>query len=329
MPKVNKNLIKIGDATLQSQGTPIQFLQRYKKWTDECSRLTGASIGVKGSTSLLNAVKNHAIPVRPNSKNDGTTGSFLSLKNIDRIALKRKNGIFYEDDIDALEVLEGDIKDLEDHPTLNPQNIMFSIPSRYNKKTGSYPKGVKMVPVYGHYLDDYFKTKHGRKDGDKSWVNSQPDTATPPIYQALFGGTLVTEGLLTIIEDSIVELDEAEYQLVINSAKPAKYLQKIPSFRSALSSALKSSRDGDSVSVSKVMSKLNGKFFDAKTDAKTQKLLSNYASIKEGIAGDFTSFSLNLTTAKTKKIITDYYNTTSTATKRRTFTKSWKNILVV
>ena len=329
MPKLDKNIAQVGDATLE--GGPISFPQDYANWKRKCLSLKGGAIGVlKGN--LYSAVREHAIDVRPASDNDGTTGSYLELAKLNSIMVSRKNGIFFEQDYEDFEAIEADIRDLLDHPTLNPQNIMFSIPSKYNKKTGAYPKGVAMEPIYGHYLDDYFKTKH--KDDlqgrtyNSTWSNKEQNTATPPIYQALVGGELVPMGLLEVLEKAQEELENREFKLTIDTAKPAKYLMGVPDFKSSVGKAISSSRVGDEVSVSKVMSKLINRDFKSNTDAKTKKLLARYAG-RKNIAGDFVSFRITLTPAKTRKIIKDYYDNTGTGTKRRTLTKSWRDMLVV
>lgn len=330
MPReLEKNAVVMGDATLESRGQRITFPVQFADWKKTCRGLSGSAIGVKIG-SLLSAVQKHAIPVRPASDNDGNTGSFTKLKGIDSIIRQRKNGIYFEDDADKFEIIARDIADLLDHDTLNPQNIMFSVPEKYDRK-GNYAKGVEMVPVYGHYLDKYFKLKHNRKDGDPSWVNASKNVATPPIYQALAGGSLVTVGLLEIMENAVKELDEMEYHLIINTSKPARYLTEIPSFRSALAKAIGSSKnESGEVSVSKVTSKLKGREYDAPTDGKTHKLLSRYANLKSngGVAGDFSSFELVLTDAKTKALI-KYYMQSNMQVKTRTLIKSWTEILVV
>jgi len=332
VPKVDKNIAQVGDATLE--GGPISFPQDYAKWKKTCSSLKGGAIGVlKGD--LLDALKNHVKPfpiARPASDNEGDTGSYIELDKLDKIMMSRKNGIFFEQDYEDFEAIEADIDDLLIHPSLNPQNIMFSIPSKYNKKDGSYPEGIAMEPIYGHYLDEYFKTKH--KDNlqgrtyNSTWSNKEQNTATPPIYQALVGGELVPMGLLEIIQKAQEELENREFKLTIDTAKPAKYLMAIPDFKRAVGKAISSSRVGDEVSVSKVMSKLINRDFKSNTDAKTKKLLARYAGIKN-IAGDFVSFRIALTPAKTRKIIKDYYDSTGTGTKRRTLTKSWRDMLVI
>jgi len=134
MPKKDKNIAQVGDATLE--GGPISFPQDYAKWKKTCSSLKGGAIGVLRG-SLFSALRNHAIPVRPASDNDGNTGSYLELNKLNSIMVSRKNGIFFEQDYEDFEAIEADIRDLLDHPTLNPQNIMFSITSKYNKKDGS------------------------------------------------------------------------------------------------------------------------------------------------------------------------------------------------
>ena len=190
-----------------------------------------------------------------------------------------------------------------------------------------------MVPIYGHYLDDYFKTKHkdklqGRQSAD-TWYNSSKDTAKPPIYQALMGGDLVTVGLLKIMEKATDQIDNQQFHLEIRPTKPAKYLINIPTFRSALASAIgaKSSQVDGNVSVSKVTSKLTGKRFTTK--AGDIKPLKEYTKRRKNIlGGDFSSFEIVLTPAKTKALI-KYYMQSNMKVKTSTLTKSLKDILVV
>ena len=333
MPKkVTKKTQKVGDATLE-EGTPISFYKDYTDWKKTLEGLEGGAIGVL-SGDLFTALKNHVKPppiARPASPNKGQTGAFVELDKIDKLILSRGDGAYFDEDAETLENGINDIEDLLAHPSLNPQNIMFSVPAKYDKKTGDYPEGVEMKPIYGHYLDDYFKTKHkdnlkGRTS-DPSWSNPKKNVATPPMYQALVGGKLVTTGLLDIMEKAVQELDDRTYSIDITTSKPARYLTEIPSFRKALARAISTSKVGESVSVSKVTSKLSGRSFEVGGSQKVVNLLKRYANLR-GLVGNITSFSIQLTPAKTKTLI-KYYMQSNMQVKTRTLTKSWKDVLVV
>lgn len=333
MPKkVTKKTQKVGDAILEDSGVPISFYNDYVEWKRTVRSLKGGAIGVLRG-SLWTALTNHVKPppiARPKSPNKGQTGAYIELDKIDALILKRRDGIYFEEDAELLETAINDIEDLKDHPSLNPQNIMFNRPARFNKKTGAYPKGTKKVKIYGHYLDEYFKAKHKNKlngrTSDPSWYNSKKDTATPPIYQALFGGDLVTVGLLEIMEKAVEEIDNRDYSIEITTSKPAKYLTEITSFRQALGKAISTSKSEGGVSASKVASKLSGRSFEVGGNQKAVNMLKRYANM-QGVVGNITSFSIVLTPANAKTLM-QYYMKSNMSVKTRTITKSWRDLLV-
>tara|TARA_R110000737_G_scaffold240779_1_gene252357 strand:- start:291 stop:1016 length:726 start_codon:yes stop_codon:yes gene_type:complete len=221
-----------------------------------------------------------------------------------------------------------EMEKLETHKTLNPRNTLFHRPKVFSS-TGKYEKGGTKTKIYGHYLDSFFALKHGtpNRETDK-WVTTSPNTAEPPAWQALFGGEtdfFPMGGLKSIVELGIKEIEKQSYHLKINTTKPARYLIDIDSFRTRLARAISTSRDGDTVSVSKVMNKLKNKKYKAPEDKKPA--LARYANLKN-VAGDFTSFEIVLTPARTKQLIT-YYMQSNMSVKTRTLTKSWQEVLVV
>ena len=156
MPKdVNKNTASIGDAVIETVGGVIKFKKDFEDWEKKCR---GANSGMK-SGSLLSAVENHVTKPRTGSPNDGNTGAHTMLRRIRKMLVDRANGIFFEEDAETLEAIVNDLEGLKDDASLNPQNIVFSIPKKFNAKTGSYARGVEMEKVYGHYLSTFYSKK--------------------------------------------------------------------------------------------------------------------------------------------------------------------------
>tara|TARA_R110000822_G_scaffold280451_1_gene402064 strand:+ start:644 stop:1633 length:990 start_codon:yes stop_codon:yes gene_type:complete len=329
MPKKVKKVVgvPVGDAVLVPL-KPFTFIEAFKEWDAVCAESSGIeTIGMK-SGSLMDYFRSHVTKPRLNSDNKGSTGFYKQLAPFRR--RMNKMGLPQDSELKLLENMLASLEKLEKHKSLNPRNTKFSRPKTFSREgKGKYEKGGTKVPIYGHYLDSFFAIQHGttNREGDK-WVTTSRNTATPPAWQALFGK--ITDlfpmgGLKSIVELGIEEIKKQSYHLKINTAKPARYLVDIDSFRTVLARAITASRDGDTVSVSKVNAKLQNKKYNAPEDKKPA--LARYANLKN-VAGDFTSFEIVLTPAKTKQLI-QYYMQSNMSVKTRTLTKSWQEVLVV
>ena len=282
-------------------------------------------IGKKGS--LLTAVENHVSKPRVGSPNSPNTGALVQLKKLRDLISERSSGIYFEEDAETLETIMNDLNGLLDSDTLNPQNIVFSVPKKFNTKTGSYARGVEMDKVFGHYRSTFYSSKHKGEDGQKlGWVSDKLNTATPPIYQALFGGKLVAIGLVDVLEKAINDIDDQRFVAEITTSKPAVTLQIIPDFRKRLGSAIGRSRTEEGVSTSKVMRLMSGKSFKVPPTGKAQKMLSRYMKIDE-LGGTIVEFTIKLSPAKTRKLIKDYMGS-NMSVKVSPIIKSWKEVLL-
>tara|TARA_R110001592_G_scaffold64636_4_gene198547 strand:+ start:2598 stop:3572 length:975 start_codon:yes stop_codon:yes gene_type:complete len=324
MVKVNKKTAKVGDATIESTGVLITFPKDFKAWETKCS-----GTGAGGKQNMLEAVEQHATNPRSKSPNTGNDGAHLYLAAIRKLLEEKEDTVYFEEDAEKLETILNDIEGLKDTETLNPQNIKFSVPKKFNSKNGNYAQGVKKDSVYGHYLStfNHVKNKTPDKQTDGSgWVSDKPNTATPPIYQALYGGKLITTGLVDVLKKAIDDIDEQRHSIEITTSKPARALVSIPDFRKRLASAMSSASTQEGVSVSKVMRRLSNKEFKVPASGKSQRFLANYIKSKE-LAGTITSFKIKLTPAKTKKLI-GYYMQSNMSVKTKPIIKSWKEVLL-
>jgi len=324
MPKdVNKNTASIGDAVIETVGGVIKFKKDFEAWEKKCR---GANSGMKKG-SLLYAVENHVTSPRRGSPNDGNSGAHTMLRRIRKMLVDRANGIFFEEDAETLEAIVNDLEGLKDDASLNPQNIVFSIPKKYNRQTGAYARGVEMENVYGHYLSTFYAKKHGTADRQKDgWVSDKENTATPPIYQALYGGNLVPVGLVDVLNKAIVDIDDQNYIATITTSKPAATLQTIPDFRKRLGRAISTARTEEGVSTGRVMRLMSGKSFKVPPTGKAQKMLSRYMKVPD-LGGTITEFTIELTPAKTRKLIKDYMKS-NMSVKVSPVIKSWKEVLL-
>tara|TARA_R110001592_G_scaffold3545_3_gene20450 strand:- start:15323 stop:16315 length:993 start_codon:yes stop_codon:yes gene_type:complete len=330
MPKKVKKVkgVAVGSA-VATPLTPLTYLEEYAKWVKTCKELSGETIGLRRSTNTMwEYLGDHVINPRPKSENDGSTGFYTSLPRFNRIITNTK--IPREKEITELKAMKEALEELKTHPSLSPRNTMFKRPKKFSR-TGKYSKKEGKDKIFGHYLDSFFAAKHGTTNREADgWVSTSKDTATPPAHQALYGEgkpKLFDMGLYDIILLGLEEIDGLKYHLVIDTAKPARYLIEIPSFRKVLGRAISTSKVGDAVSVSKINSKLINRKYPAPTDAKTHKLLAKYAGIK-GVEADFISFEIVLTPARTKTLV-QYYMRSNMSVKTRTLAKAWMDILVV
>ena len=330
MPKKVKKVksVAMGDAVLTPL-TPLTYLEEYNIWAEKCKQLSGETIGLRRSSNTMwDYLDDHVVKPRPKSKNDGTTGVYTDLPRFHRMMSRTK--IPKEKEIKELMNMKQFLEELKTHPSLSPRNTLFSRPKKFSR-TGKYSKKEGKDSIFGHYLDSFFAAKHGtpNKESD-NWVSTSRDTAEPPAHQALYGGgkpKLFDKGLYEIILLGLEEIDGQKFHLVIDTAKPARYLIDIPSFKKVLGRAISTSKVGDAVSVSKINSKLINRKYAAPQDAKTHKLLAKYAGLK-GVEGDFVSFEIVLTPARTKTLV-KYYMQSNMQVKTRTLAKAWMDILVV
>jgi len=327
--KVEKVTAKVGDATLQRRGT-ISFPTKYKKWQQECRNLGPSKIG--GKVTLLAWLKRHgkpsSKPSRRNSPNTGLSGMSVTMGVIEGIISKRSNGIYFEEDVEAFEDILDDLEEYDNGGSLDPAMIPFTT---FPTRDGKVIPDAEPTTIYGHYIDEYFEAKGwGGKgptaDAAREWLSETAGEANPPIKQAIFGGKLFAESLKDIVETAIKEINALGYILEVKTGRSPVALVNVPSFRSKLAGAVRSSLvDGD-ISVRQVQSKMNGVPFKIEGD-KEKAFVAAYSKT-QGVAGEFEAFEVNMSPANTKKVIETWMGT-SRGVKERDIVKSWVDIVRV
>jgi len=123
-----------------------------------------------------------------------------------------------QDDIDMVEDLIEELKEIENQKSaspnsMNPANTPFHTIVEYEPADGDEPAKITRGVMYGHYLTpayyEYRKDKAKKKQQTysvnkpkKTWSNSAPGKAKPPLWEAMFGSNNSLKTLL----DNILEL---------------------------------------------------------------------------------------------------------------------------
>ena len=234
--ETKKSVINYKGNEFTISGT-YKFLDEYKLWKKTCEDVSskrmlsegrkirrereGKKVGQIDTKSgqphpddLYGQLEQHVTANyrRDNSPNKGGTGTFNLLRKINQFMKDFPDvGILTEEHREDLEKFKKDIDDFnKPNSTLNPRNITFKSPSKYDKK-GKNIGGPKEVDVYfGHYANEWFKTKYPEaKKAPPKWYSTSKNTANPPLAQALFGkGELVKVGLKQVIDIAIAELNK-------------------------------------------------------------------------------------------------------------------------
>lgn len=327
--KVEKVTAKVGDATLQRRGT-ISFPDKYRKWQQECRNLGPSKIG--GKVTLLAWLKRHgkpsSKPSRRNSPNTGLSGMSVTMGVIEGIISKRSNGIYFEEDVEAFEDILDDLEEYDNGGSLDPAMIPFTT---FPTRDGKVIPDAEPTTIYGHYIDEYFEAKGwGGKgptaDAAREWLSETAGEANPPIKQAIFGGKLFAESLKDIVETAIKEINALGYILEVKTGRSPVALVNVPSFRSKLAGAVRSSLVDGNISVSQVQSKMNGVPFKIEGD-KEKAFVAAYSKT-QGVAGEYEAFEVNMSPANTKKVI-ETWMATSRGVKERDIVKSWVDVVRV
>ena len=259
--KTKKAIVDINGSSAQMPDYP--FRRNYINWKKICDRVTSEQMASTGSKyaakdratyprSLYLQLKNHVtdLYIRAESTNTGNDGLFEVLDSINEIVTSKE--YFTLDDLESLQEFKEAIEGIEGDEKLNPRNTIFTRPAAWKikgkPKEGSRAKnGIEItddepITIYGHYRDKYFEDKYGVEE-KKGWWNLSPNTANPPLAQAIYGeGDLVIVGLLTIITDAIKEIKGTSIpNIKLNVQRNAGSLAKIPSVRKQVQALLRRS----------------------------------------------------------------------------------------
>ena len=214
---------------------------------------------------------------RDNSPNKGTTGTFRLLADIDEFMEDFKDvGIMTEEHRKDLEQFQKDINEFaEPNSTLNPKNITFKSPKKYDSKGNNLGTKDDMEVYYGHYANDWFSKKYPKaKKAPKEWYSKSKNSANPPLAQALFGrGNLVKIGLKDVIDIAVVELDKAIESVELVVRRPSQ-LSNFMSIRKHVFSLLNNKdmfRKGGKPNLSKMAASFAGLRFTIKGRKKGSK----------------------------------------------------------
>ena len=160
---------------------------------------------------LLGQVTNHVTSAvaRANSPNKGSTGIYTVINTIEKKIVNKQ--IFTELDRDVIEKFIEALEGFLDSKSLNPQNTVFKRPAKFRVVKGKLRVPSKeKTEIFGHYLDDYFKARYPKVKlpaGYEKWSSPSPNTAEPPLYQAIYGGEMFPEGgLLEVLKDGLEKM---------------------------------------------------------------------------------------------------------------------------
>jgi len=245
-----KATITLNNGTIVELSGEYDFKEKYVDWINECKGISDVkimSVGKEGGTpkpaNLYLQLKQHVTDnfVRPNSTNKGKNqGAYRLLEEIDKSMTKKK--LYTNKD---LKEIKGFIRKIKRYnksgSSINPSNILFTRPKAF---TG---KGKKIeitddteINIYGHYADEYYAAKYGKKKAPTKWFNKEKDVSNPPLKQALFGkGDLITVGLLDVLEEAEVQLKNMEITHLTFQPTRIAELSKIASLRSAVKTIFK------------------------------------------------------------------------------------------
>ena len=251
MARREKKSIEVINGNPVEMAGSFDFEQAFNDWQTKCRSYKTSQISPKppqdadGGTKnpkskfvpkdLLGQVRNHvsASVARPDSPNKGDSGLYKALEEIDSELKTIK--VFTQAEKQILEKFKNALESFLTHPTLNPQNIVFKRPKRYRMVDGELKiTNKKKEKIFGHYIDDYFVKRYPKMKppkGYEKWSSKFPDTAQPPLYQAIFGGDMFPKGGLIEVIESAIEQIEKPIEPVLTKIN-SDLLAQLPKVRS-------------------------------------------------------------------------------------------------
>lgn len=289
-----------------------KFLEQYNAWKKKCTSISSKRMMSEGRkirkprenkkvgtvdtrsgqphpANLYLQLEQHVTSNyrRDNSPNKGTTGTYRLLADIDEFMEDFKDvGIMTEEHREDLEDFQRQINEFaEPNSTLNPRNITFKSPKKYDSKGKNLGTKEDMDVYYGHYANDWFSKKYPKaKKAPKEWYSKSKNSANPPLAQALFGrGNLVKIGLKDVIDIAVAELDKAIESIELAVRRPSR-LSRFKSIRKHVFGLLNNKdmfRKGGRPNLSKMAASFAGLRF---TIEGTKKDGKKYLSDKRAIA---------------------------------------------
>jgi len=196
----------------------------YKEWKGKCESMSGAALGITGSSSLLDLVKKHGDTevARPYTDNPLSEGANSIIDTLDDLI--NDTGVILVKHRKDIIAVKKKLMGLQDTKA-DPRNILFTNPDMDEVDPGSadYDEEEDVVKVRGHYrTKGYIEyrdlkaklfdnvDKESIREVDESWyeegeLDDTMNKAKPPMWQALFSseknkGNLNMTGLLGILE---------------------------------------------------------------------------------------------------------------------------------
>jgi len=330
-----KAVISLNGNDITINGT-YKFIDEYNKWKKKCQSISSKRLLSEGRKirsdregkkkgqidtksgkphpeNLYAQLEQHVTSSyrRDNSPNKGGTGTFTLLKDIQQFMKDFPDiGFLTEEHRGILETDKDSFKKkidkyAEPNSTLNPKNITFKSPKKFDNKGKNLGSGEESKEVYyGHYANKWFKTKYpDAKQAPETWYNKSKNTANPPLAQALFGrGDLVKIGLKDVIDIAIAELNKGIENIDVLVRRPS-LLSNFTSIRKHVFSLLKRKdlfSKGGRPNLNKMAASFQGMRFTISGRTKGQQkyattekeLLARIGGLEEVPAGQIKYFTL-------------------------------------
>ena len=327
--KTKKASKQFFDNVIEYEGE-FDFPKLYQDWKSECQKHDSKAImsvgrmkdGKRDRTNpkdLYDQLEEHVTAAyrRPNSPNKGNTGTYKLLQRIDKFFTETFDGVLLEAHRPILLNFKRKLSQFnQKESTLNPRNITFTRPAKFETKGKNKGKaiGTKTIVIYGHYADEYYKAKYEGTKGYQGkappkWYSNTTNTANPPLAQALFGGgELVTVGLVQVVNTAIQELDKGYHMVIKVKGGKVSGLSAITSFRKHVFKLLRDKslfRKGGRPNLSAMASSLMGVKFQigeratgGKRMADPKKIIA-FATSTPPPSGNMKSFSFGETIGTT------------------------------
>ena len=327
--KTKKASKQFFDNVIEYEGE-FDFPKLYQDWKADCKRHKAKDILSVGRMKdgkrerpnpddLYDQLEEHVTAAyrRPNSPNKGNTGTYKLLQQIDKFFTKTYKGVLLEAHRPILLNFKRKLNRFNQaESTLNPRNITFTRPARFETKGKNKGKaiGTKTIVIYGHYADEYYKAKYEGTKGYQGkappkWYSKTTNTANPPLAQALFGGgELVKVGLIQVVNTAIQELDKGYHMIIKVKGGRVQDLSAITSLRKYVFKLLRDKsmfRKGGKPNLSAMASSLMGVRFQIGERATGGKRMADpkriiaYVTKTPKPSGEIKSFSFGETIGTT------------------------------
>lgn len=312
-----KSVIKVGNTDIEVRGS-FKFIDEYEAWVKKCQGIgrkkllsegrrirkprEGKKVGQIDTKSgqlhpanLYLQLKEHVTSGyrRDRSPNKGSTGAFTLLDDIEEFMEEfKEDKILLVSHVKKLQEFQEAIEGFEEATsTLNPRNTVFNFPAKSDADGNAI--GKEKDQVYGHYANEWYNKKYGKK-APPTWYSDTPNTANPPLAQALFGrGDLIKVGLKDILKIALAESNKAIENMHLQVNLPSK-LAIFPPVRKHVLGLLKRKalfKENGIPKLAEMANTFSGMKFTLDNKKTSKEALSKIAGI-EPPAGQIKTFSL-------------------------------------